>query len=121
MVAVSASLIEELHTLPVDASGLVFGRNGKVLPNSSWSLRHHRLCDEAGVPHITLHGLRHSFAVATLRDWYRADVAVAAKLPILSAYLGHAHPGSTYWYLSAAPDLLAAAAQRLDPAAGGPR
>jgi integrase len=69
----------------------------------------------------TIHGLRHSFAVATLRDWYRADVDVTAKLPILSAYLGHAHPGSTYWYLSAAPDLLAAAAQRLEQAAGGPR
>ena len=59
--------------------------------------------------------------MATLRDWYRADVDVTAKLPILSAYLGHAHPGSTYWYLSAAPDLLAAAAQRLEQAAGGPR
>jgi len=75
----------------------------------------------AGTARPTIHGLRHSFAVATLRDWYRADVDVAAKLPILSAYLGHAHPGSTYWYLSAAPDLLAAAAQRLDQAAGGPR
>jgi integrase len=75
----------------------------------------------AGIAAPTIHGLRHSFAVATLRDWSRADVDVAAKLPILSAYLGHAHPGSTYWYLSAAPDLLAAAAQRLEQAAGGPR
>jgi integrase/recombinase XerD len=66
----------------------------------------------------TIHGLRHSFAVATLRDWYRAGADVAAKLPILSAYLGHAHPASTYWYLSAAPDLLTAAAQRLEHAAG---
>jgi len=40
----------------------------------------------------TIHGLRHSFAVATLRDWYRAGVDVAVKLPVLSAYLGHAHP-----------------------------
>ena len=65
----------------------------------------------------TIHGLRHSFAVATLRDWYRAGVDVAAKLPVLSAYLGHAHPASTYWYLSAAPDLLALAAHRLEQAA----
>jgi integrase len=67
----------------------------------------------------TIHGLRHSFAVATLRNWYRAGVDVAAKLPVLSAYMGHTHPASTYWYLSAAPDLLASAAQRLEETGGG--
>jgi integrase/recombinase XerD len=72
----------------------------------------------AGARAPTIHGLRHSFAVATLRDWYRAGVDVAAKLPALSAYLGHAHPASTYCYLSAAPDLLALAAQRLEQATG---
>ena len=59
--------------------------------------------------------------MATLRDWYRAGVDVAARLPALSAYMGHAHPASTYWYLTAAPDLLALAAQRLERAAGEPR
>lgn len=75
----------------------------------------------AGTAAPTIHGLRHSFAVATLRDWYRDGADVAAKLPLLSAYLGHAHPASTYWYLSAAPDLLACAAQRLEQTTGGPR
>ena len=75
----------------------------------------------AGASAPTIHGLRHSFAVATLRDWYRAGVDVAARLPALSAYMGHAHPASTYWYLTAAPDLLALAAQRLERAAGEPR
>jgi integrase len=70
----------------------------------------------SGTAAPTIHGLRHSFAVATLRDWYRAGADVAAKLPLLSAYLGHVHPASTYWYLSAAPDLLAAAADRLEQA-----
>lgn len=76
---------------------------------------------ETGPPRI--HGLRHSFAVATLHDWYRAGEDVTTKLPILSAYLGHAHPASTYWYLSAAPDLLALAAERLEhaPRPGGVR
>jgi integrase len=72
----------------------------------------------AGTAAPTMHGLRHSFAVASLRDWYRADADVAAKLPVLSAYLGHAHPASTYWYLSAAPDLLGAAARRLETGGG---
>lgn len=62
-----------------------------------------------------IHDLRHSFAVATLLDWYRNGDDVAGRLPWLSTYLGHRDPRSTYWYLSAAPELLAAAAQRLEP------
>jgi integrase/recombinase XerD len=60
------------------------------------------------------HDLRHSFAVRTLLDWYRQDVDVAARLPLLSAHLGHVDPGNTYWYLSAAPELLGLAISRLD-------
>jgi integrase len=59
------------------------------------------------------HDLRHSFAVTTLLDFYRDGGDVAARLPLLSAYLGHAEPASTYWYLHAAPELLAEAARRL--------
>ena len=64
------------------------------------------------------HDLRHTFAVATLLDWYRADVDVSARLPLLSTYLGHVSPAHTYWYLQAAPELLAEAAHRLDTQAG---
>ena len=60
------------------------------------------------------HDLRHSFAVNTVADWYRAGVNVAARMPHLSAYLGHADPGGTYWYLAATPELLALAAARLE-------
>ncbi|WP_436501729.1 hypothetical protein [Actinokineospora sp. HUAS TT18] len=35
---------------------------------------------------------------------------------MLSTYLGHRDPRWTYWYLSAAPELLAMAAQRLETA-----
>jgi integrase len=64
------------------------------------------------------HDLRHSFAVRTLTGWYRNGADVAALLPLLSTYLGHVHPGSTYWYLTAAPELLALVAARLDTAEG---
>ncbi len=64
-----------------------------------------------------LHDLRHSFAVATLLDWYRAGVDVQARLPVLSTYLGHAGPTATYWYLQAAPELLTLAARRLEQTA----
>ena len=33
-------------------------------------------------------------------------------LPHLSVYLGHLRPEESYWYLSAVPELLGAAAQR---------
>jgi len=62
------------------------------------------------------HDLRHSFAVRTLIDWYRDGGNVESRLPQLSTYLGHVHPASTYWYLSAAPELLALAADRLEAA-----
>jgi integrase/recombinase XerD len=66
-----------------------------------------------------LHSLRHSFAVNTLLDWYRDGGDVTTRLPLLSTYLGHVEPANTYWYLQAAPELLAEAAQRLEAHLGG--
>lgn len=66
------------------------------------------------------HDLRHSFAVKTLLGWYRDGDDVQAGMPLLSTYLGHVDPGNTYWYLSAAPELLTLVAARLDAAAGEP-
>lgn len=63
-----------------------------------------------------LHDLRHSFAVMTLCDWYRTGADVDARLPALSTYLGHVSPSSTYWYLTAHPDLLRLAHRRLERA-----
>jgi integrase len=65
-----------------------------------------------------VHDLRHSFAVRTLVRWYRDGEDVGSLLPRLSTVLGHLSPGYTYWYLSAAPELLALAAARLDKAKG---
>jgi integrase/recombinase XerD len=56
--------------------------------------------------------LRHSFAVQTLLGWHRAGIDVAPSCRC-SAWLGHRHPASTYYYLQAAPELLALAAERL--------
>jgi integrase/recombinase XerD len=61
-----------------------------------------------------VHDLRHTFAVRTLAGWYRDGADVAARMPLLSAYLGHVSPVSTYWYLHAVPELLTLAAQRLE-------
>ncbi|MBI2402003.1 MAG: tyrosine-type recombinase/integrase [Gemmatimonadetes bacterium] len=61
-----------------------------------------------------LHDLRHSFAMHTLRDWYHAGVDVEARLPWLSTYLGHVGPATTYWYLTATPELVTVAHRRLE-------
>jgi integrase len=60
------------------------------------------------------HDLRHTFAVSTLIDWYRHGLEVEPRMARLSTYLGHIHPVHTYWYLEAAPELLALAAARLE-------
>jgi integrase/recombinase XerD len=61
-----------------------------------------------------LHDFRHAFTVATMLDWYRDGQNVQARLPLLSTWLGHVDPKSTYWYLQAIPELLALAASRLE-------
>jgi len=65
-------------------------------------------------------GLRHTFAVNMLISWYQADVDVDAHLPLLSTWMGHVRPADTYWYLSAVPELLALAAERMTRAHRGP-
>ena len=60
-----------------------------------------------------LHDMRHSFAVATVLDAYRADEDAGRRLALLATYLGHVNPAATYWYLSAAPELMQLAAERL--------
>ena len=75
-----------------------------------------RLCDSAGSEPMPRR--RRGFTTcgtlsrcAPCSDWYRSGADVEARLPSLSTYLGHRDPRSTYWYLSAAPELLALAAR----------
>ena len=67
------------------------------------------------------HDLRHSFAVDTLIRWHRSGVNVDERIAVLSTYLGHVAPADTYWYLSASPQLMDLAAERLDLAFGAER
>jgi integrase/recombinase XerD len=65
-----------------------------------------------------LHDFRHRLAVNTLLRWYRRGVDVERQLPVLSTYLGHGHVTDTYWYLTAVPELLRLAAERLEAHGG---
>lgn len=61
-----------------------------------------------------LHDMRHLFATNTLVHWYRSGQDPERRLPILSAYLGHAHVEDTQWYLSGSPELMREAMRRLE-------
>ena len=85
-----------------------------------------RLAGQAGLRPLTPRcrpvpmSLRHSFAVATLVSWYRDGADVDARMPLLSTWLGHVDPADTFWYISASPELMAQAAERMARAYGTP-
>jgi integrase/recombinase XerD len=51
-----------------------------------------------------LYDLRHSMATHRLYQWARQGKDLAAALPYLSAYMGHAQPSDTYYYIHLVPD-----------------
>jgi integrase/recombinase XerD len=108
--------------LPSETTALFISTRGERLRYDSLHRTFHRLVRQLGLRTAVagrcprIHDLRHTFAVTTMLGWYRDGVDVAVRLHLLSAYLGHADPVATYWYLSAAPELLALVAQRLEPA-----
>lgn len=111
-----AQLRDELEPRPEEPSFFV-SQTHKRLSYAVVCQTFRQLVDAAGVgdgaPSAPrLHDLRHTFAVRTLLSWYQTGEDVQAKLPWLSTYLGHREPASTYWYLSAAPELLALATAR---------
>ena len=56
----------------------------------------------------------------TVLDWYAAGEDIDRRMPLLSTFLGHADPASTYWYLQAVPELLAVISSRLERLSGVP-
>jgi integrase/recombinase XerD len=109
---------DRLWPAPVGESFFVSLRGTRVIHECVWKT-FRALCDGAGVGagssvRPTIHDLRHRFAVRVLLSWYREGVDVQPRLAWLSTYLGHRDPVSSYWYLSAAPELLAHAARLLD-------
>ena len=60
------------------------------------------------------HDLRHALAVRTLLDWHQAGEDIDRRMPLLSTFLGHVSPASTYWYLEAVPELMEHISRRLE-------
>lgn len=114
---------DRLHPLRATDS-FFLGERGRRL--TEWTARwtFNKLSRETGVRGPTdrrgprLHDFRHRLAVKTLVGWYRQGVDVERRLPVLSTYLGHGHVTDTYWYLTAVPELLRLAADRLEGRGG---
>ena len=66
----------------------------------------------------TLHGLRHTFAVHRLAQWYRDRADLQAKLPVLATYMGHRNLRGTQQYLQLTAELFPELSSRLDTAYG---
>jgi integrase len=129
LVPVHASTLEQLrryqeerdrvHPTP-SISAFFVSERGRRLPYPTVRATFRRLCEQLGIHGSTtsrrprIHDLRHRFAVNTLIRWYREGADVERCLPRLSTYLGHSCCEHTYWYLTAVPELLRLATERLE-------
>jgi integrase len=94
------------------------GENRRTLPVST---AHGALCGlfrrtglkpAAGRVGPRPYDFRHSFAVERLTQWHRRGLDLHARLPWLSAYMGHTDILGTETYLTSTPKLLALAGSR---------
>jgi site-specific recombinase XerD len=77
-------------------------------------LRRQGLKPKAGRTGPRPYDVRHAFAVHRLTDWNRKGLDVHARLPWLSAYMGHSSVLGTEDYLHATPELLRLASRRFE-------
>jgi integrase len=88
---------------------------GQRLAHSTVGRTFHQL--RAGIPFQRrpphLHDFRHTMASRVLQRWLVSRQGAVNRILVLSRYLGHRHIEDTYWYLTALPQLLAEAGQRI--------
>ena len=95
------------------------GANGTMLSVSSAGHTIQKLFQRAGLKPARgrigprPYDFRHTFAVQRLSSWYRQGADLHARLPWLSAYMGHDDILGTETYLTATPELLELAGNRL--------
>ena len=112
-------LSERAAIAPISAEGpLLVRKSGDGLPVNVASGAIRQLLRKLGLK--PLHGrvgprpydFRHAFAVHRLTDWYRQGVDIHARLPWLSAYMGHDDVLGTEVYLTATAELMGLASER---------
>lgn len=61
-----------------------------------------------------IHDLRHTFICRRVQLWHEHGADIDNAMVALSTYVGHAKVSDTYWYLTAAPDLMSVAGRRFE-------
>ena len=106
-------------TAPKPDDRFFVGTSCERLPVSTAERTLHKLFQNAGLKPTRgrvgprPYDLRHTFAVHRLSRWYRQGVDLHARLPWLSAYMGHDDILGTETYLTSTPELLELAGNRL--------
>lgn len=83
-----------------------------------------QICSQIGIRNPSqrkgprIHDIRHTFAVRTLVDLYKNSHDIDQGVYALAVYMGHIGPSSTYWYLSAVPELMELVRGRLEKKGG---
>lgn len=101
-----------------EESAVFIGRYGRPITLKAASDAVRRLLRQLGLKSASgrtgprPYDLRHAFAVHRLTAWYREGVDIHARLPWLSAYMGHVNVLGTEVYLHATPELLQLASER---------
>jgi integrase len=100
--------LAEYHDLVVgrtDGQWFFPGTAGALLTLGNLYHNFRRFLWQAGISHDgpghgpRVHDLRHTMAVNNLRSWFARGDDVGALLPVLQAYMGHASPDDTAYYL----------------------
>jgi integrase/recombinase XerD len=114
-------LCERTVIAPNDDEGpLLVRKSGDGLPVDSASGAIRQLLRKLGLKPLHCrvgprpYDLRHAFAVHRLTDWYRQGVDIHARLPWLSAYMGHDDVLGTEVYLTATAELMDLASERFE-------
>lgn len=106
------------HPAPEHSDYVFYARAaGRPINQATVYTRFRGYLADASIPHFVggphPHSLRHGFAVANLRRWASGGADLAAMLPYLACYMGHADLRGTQYYLrltaDAYPDVIAKA------------
>jgi len=98
---------------------LLVGRGGRRIAPTTVHSAFRRLvatcalAPQPGTRPPRMHDFRHTLAVDALVDALRRGLDVDARLAVLSTFLGHADAFSTYWYLTASPELMSVVSDRV--------
>jgi integrase/recombinase XerD len=121
LVPIHPSTAERLNTYCAGRTSgpLLVGRHGRRITPATLHGAFRQLvttcalAPQPGTRPPRLHDFRHTLAVDTLVDALHRGLDVDARLAVLSTFLGHADAQSTYWYLTASPELMAVVSDRV--------